>query len=397
MRSFGGVAFADMVADIDRLRSTPGNREAIAALLAEQSPIYAGRSTGESERLRGYLLASFEATGLPDSAMSFVVEELESGLNPYVVAAAAKALRGAGDLPDGFVPRLLAAIDRIRGSDDEVNFDFSAKPASEDASGTALMELFHTLAWLGPRAAEAEAPLRAMIGQHPSGFSVRVRAAMENALGVVSQTNKPARAHCCAAQPAPIAFTAKATTTSAGIDIGTIELQDQDGAIFSFADLFSGIPGVLTFFYSRCMNPNKCSLTITKLARLQKLIDGQGLAGRFNVAAVTYDPEFDLPRRLRTYGRDRGMSFDQHNRLVRTTGSFEPFRRWLDLGVGYGSTTVNQHRLDMVILDDTGQPRASIARQQWEEAEVLAILKALPDISEITLTGQFRTSQNQRE
>src|ERR1700730_2824586 len=221
MRSFGGVAFADMVADIDRLRSTPGNREAIAALLAEQSPIYAGRSTGEAERLRGYLLASFEATGLPDSAMSFVVEELESGLNPYVVAAAAKALRGAGDLPDRLLPRLLAAIDRIRGSDDEVNFDFSTKPASEDASSTALMELFHTLAWLGPRAAEAAAPPRTMFGNHPASFSVRVRAAMKNALGVVAKTNKPAHAHCCAAQPAPIAFTAKATTKSAGTAVGT--------------------------------------------------------------------------------------------------------------------------------------------------------------------------------
>lgn len=379
MHSFGGVAFADIVADINRLRSKPADREAIAALLAEQSPIYAGRSTGEAERLRGYLLARFETMGLPNSAISFVVEELDNGLNPYVVAAAASALRGAGDLPDGIVPRLLTAINRIRGSDDEVCFDFSPKPvAGGDAPNTALMELFRTLAWLGPRAAEAEAPLKAMISQHPCGFSARVRAEIENALGAVSQGNGPTQAHCCAAKPAPISFTSKAETASAGIDIHTTELQDQDGAVFSFADLFLGIPSVLTFFYSRCMNPNKCSLTITKLARLQKLIDSEGLAGRFNVAAVTYDPEFDLPRRLCAYGADRGMSFDGHNRLLRTTGSFEPFRRWLDLGVGYGSTTVNQHRLDIVILDGIGQPCASVVRQQWDEAEVLAILKTLP-------------------
>ena len=72
------------------LRASPDQRDALAALLAEQSPLYAGRSTGDAERLRSYLLASFELMGLPASAMPFVIEELESGLNPYVVAAAAK-------------------------------------------------------------------------------------------------------------------------------------------------------------------------------------------------------------------------------------------------------------------------------------------------------------------
>jgi protein SCO1/2 len=72
------------------------------------------------------------------------------------------------------------------------------------------------------------------------------------------------------------------------------------------------------------------------------------------------------------------MSFDDRNRLLRTTGPFEPFQRWLDLGVGYGSTTVNQHRLDIVILDGTGYPYASAVRVQWDDADVLAALKALP-------------------
>ena len=68
------------------------------------------------------------------------------------------------------------------------------------------------------------------------------------------------------------------------------------------------------------MNPNKCSLTITKLARLQKRIGEEGLQGRVNVAAFTYDPAFDRPARLHAYGADRGMSFDDRNRLLRTTG-----------------------------------------------------------------------------
>jgi len=378
MRAFSDVAFADILADVDGLRWLPNQQERFVALLAEQSPIYAGRSTGDAERLRGYLLASFESMGLPPSAMPFVIEQLESGLNPYVVAAAAKALRGAGDISGLIALLLLAAIDRIRGSDDVVCFDFRGDRGVQDAPTTALMELFRTLAWLGPRAAEAEAPLKAMLSQQPPGFSVQVKAEIEKALAAISASGLTTKARCCSARPTPISFTPAAETPPASNDIKATELQDQDGAVFSFGDFFPGRPSVLTFFYSRCMNPNKCSLTITKLARLQKRIDEDGLQGHYNVAAVTYDPAFDLPSRLRSYGADRGMSFDERNRLLRTTGPFEPFQRWLDLGVGYGSTTVNQHRLDMVVLDVTGHPCASAARLQWDEADVLAALKALP-------------------
>ena len=123
------------------------------------------------------------------------------------------------------------------------------------------------------------------------------------------------------------------------------------------------------------MNPNKCSLTITRLARLQQRLMMEGLQHRFGIAAVSYDPAFDRPSRLRAYGEGRGMAFDDRSRLLRTTGPFEPFQRWLDLGVGFGSTTVNQHRLDVVVLDHNGNPDATISRLQWDEDDIFAALK----------------------
>jgi cytochrome oxidase Cu insertion factor (SCO1/SenC/PrrC family) len=271
---------------------------------------------------------------------------------------------------------LLGAIDRIRSSDDVVCFDCSAGPRTGEPPTTALMELFRTLTWLGSRARQAELPLKAMLEQQPPGFSAQVRAEIEKALAAVSRSSMPAHAHCCAEQPTPITFEQAATTPPIGFDIKATQLQDQDGAVFSFGDFFLGRPGVLTFFYTRCMNPNKCSLTITKLAQLQRRIAAEGLQGRFSVAAVTYDPRFDSPPRLRAYGADRGMCFNDRTRLLRTTGLFEPFQRWLDLGVGYGSTTVNQHRLDIVVLDDSGNPSTEISRAQWNEDDVFEALKA---------------------
>jgi hypothetical protein len=161
--------------------------DAIVSLLAEHSSIYAGRSTADADRLRGFLLARFEATGLPASALPYVIRELESGLNPHVVAAAAKALRGGREFPGYIVSLLLGAIDRLQGSDDVVYFDFPARPAAKKRPGTALMELFRTLAWLGPRASEAEAPLKAMRGRRPYGFSPEVMAEIEKAVTAISR------------------------------------------------------------------------------------------------------------------------------------------------------------------------------------------------------------------
>ena len=41
----------------------------------------------------------------------------------------------------------------------------------------------------------------------------------------------------------------------------------------TLADLLTAQSTVLAFFYTRCMNPNRCSLTITLLAALARSAD----------------------------------------------------------------------------------------------------------------------------
>ena len=73
----------------------------------------------------------------------------------------------------------------------------------------------------------------------------------------------------------------------------TVELEDQDGRRLTFGECFVGAPTVAVFFYTRCTNPNKCSLTIAKLAQLQAAIQTASLAGQIKTAAISYDPAFD--------------------------------------------------------------------------------------------------------
>jgi protein SCO1/2 len=356
----------EIASRIEEIRRTPARRGELVELLSERSPIYQGLDTKTAERLRGYILASFESLGLPAAAMPFVLEELESGVEPYTVAAAAKALRGARDIPEQAPALLLRAVERLKGNDELVQYDrFRANEyVSEPTS--ALIELFGTITVLGAQAgALREALDRMMLS---SSFSPQMRAAARQTREAISVA--PAGGCCCSA--AAGAITPHPEPEARPNDnIAELALQDQSGAVFPYRDFFFGRASVVTFFYTRCMNPEKCSLTITKLANLQRLIEREKLQSQINLAAFSYDPAFDRPELLHAYGHDRGMRFDDRNKLLRTKGSLQPLQERFDLGVGFGPATVNRHRIELLILDPAGDVTHRFTRAQWREKEVM--------------------------
>jgi cytochrome oxidase Cu insertion factor (SCO1/SenC/PrrC family) len=369
-------SLAELGARIDAIRRTPDAARTLAGMLDEQSPLFAGRGTTDVERLRGYILASFETAGLPPGVVPFVLEELETGWNPYTVAAAARALRGASEVP-AEAPRLLVgALVRLRGADDVVSFErFEPAPASGNAV-TALTELADTLSFLGPRAHTALEGLEVLLASEGESFSPAVRARLGDAVSAISRADSPAAACCCAATEAEAASPRVADPESAIHErLGSLALEDQDGTRLSFAEAFFGRPSALAFFYTRCTNPDKCSLTVTRLARLAQRIVQDGLDA--NVAGISYDPGFDRPARLKTFGADRSMIFSPRCRLLRTVGDFEPLRQAFDLGVGFGPVTVNRHRLDLVVLDATLRVTERFERRLWHEESVLYALRGV--------------------
>jgi cytochrome oxidase Cu insertion factor (SCO1/SenC/PrrC family) len=360
----------DLAARVDEVRRRPDAARELAAMLVEQSPCFAGRGTNEAERLTGFVLASFETAGLPPEAEPFVLEELELGRNPYTVAAAARALRGAREVPAEAPALLVAAIARLRGADDVVRFDgFAPAPARGDAT-TALAELARTLAQLGPRAKPALGDLRALVDGEGEEFSPAVNAELARATEALERGDAAAPSACCSEPPAAPHVAGSTACT----DLADLALEDQDGTRLSLSEAFAGRPTALAFFYTRCQNPEKCSLTVTRLGRLARLSNAEALEA--NVAGLTYDPAFDRPARLNTYGADRGVVFSPRCRLLRTIGPFDPVREAFDLGVGFGPVTVNRHRLDLVVLDASLGVAARFQRRLWHEAAVLDALRA---------------------
>ena len=116
-------------------------------------------------------------------------------------------------------------------------------------------------------------------------------------------------------------------------------------------------------------------MTVSKLAGLQRRFAAEDLSGQVNVGALTYDPVYDHPRRLQTYGLDRGFRFDDRNRFLRTLGSFAPIRDKFDLGVGFGTAIVNRHSVELLVLEVNGASLREFRRVQWDEAEVVAAIR----------------------
>ncbi len=140
----------------------------------------------------------------------------------------------------------------------------------------------------------------------------------------------------------------------------------------TFKDFFHGRPSIVVFFYTRCDNPLKCSLTVAKLARVQAMLDAGGLADRIRTAAITYDPAFDLPERLRVYGQDRNVRMDAGHRMLRATEGHDVLCRQFELGVNFVGSLVNRHRIEVYVLDAQGRIATSFERVRWDEAEVVA-------------------------
>ncbi|HEX6900456.1 MAG TPA: SCO family protein [Thermoanaerobaculia bacterium] len=364
------VSEDDFAALVDALAAGPERRGELTDLLREDHPVYDQRGAATVVRMRGWVLLALARAGLPDAALLYVLEELDAGIDAYLVAAAARALRSRPQPDAAFAPFLTRALGNIRYHDEPVSFDGYGEYAV-GANGTSpVREVLATLEWLGPHAAGALPELEALRAQ-PRGLSRKRLEDLDRALETV-RAGGPAGepgGDCCAL-PDGLSSWARGFRRGGG-PVESVVFEDQEGGTAGFQELFQGHPTVVVFFYTRCDNPLKCSLTVTKLARVQKLLAERGLDERVHTAAVTYDPAYDLPERLLRYGQARGLRLDAGHRMLRATSGFEALRRHFQLGVGFIESLVNRHRIEVFVLDAEGRIAGSFERLHWDEARVV--------------------------
>ena len=150
-----------------------------------------------------------------------------------------------------------------------------------------------------------------------------------------------------------------------------VVVEDQDAQQHPLGSLLSSRPTVVAFFYTRCPDPNKCSLTIGQLAEAQGLLIDRSIDDKVGILALSYDPGYDGPDRLLRYGQDRGVRFGPTARLARAVAGHDQLRAGFRLRVGYRDTIVNRHAIEVFLVDSAGVIVATWARRRWDPAEIV--------------------------
>jgi len=358
---------------VDALAADPNRHQQLRELLREDHSIYDQRGTSTTVRMRGWVLLALGRAGVSDADLIFLLEELDTGVDAYLVAAAAHSLRAYPHPTAALAPFVMRALTNIRYRDEPVTFENYGEYAVSSAGTSPIHELLTTLAWLGPHARGVLPELEGLRKQRT--FSRKRLIDLDEAVAAIRGSDAGgefATAECCTLPGSmKSTFSWPFGLRRSCKPIESTVFEDQKGELITFKEFFRGQPSIVVFFYTRCDNPWKCSLTITKLGRIQKLLEAQGLTGQIRTAAITYDPEYDLPDRIRGYGQSRGLLMDAGHRMLRTTHGFDAVRRHFKLGVNFIESLVNRHRIEVFILDAVGRIAASFQRIHWDEQEVV--------------------------
>lgn len=363
---------------IDSARSGKFPKHILVELLSERHPIYKERPDYQMARIRGYAMASFAEAGLPDSALHFVLDELQNGKNAYMVAAAARAIRGAKRPGSQYVSFLLKSLHNIRYQDDSMSLDVFKPSWPLEHPTTAKKELFLSFQWLQGYANEALPELKLFLN-NTYDFDPQTRKEIQKTIDIIEADDRVVDLSCCEPEgKARNGFSWFWKGFRNIKSIGHIEVENERGICRPLEQFIDGRVTVIAFFYTRCMNPNKCTLTINKLGWLQQELIRTGAEAKVNLLAFTYDPGYDSPSKMHAFGENRGLIFGRSVSMLRTRpDDFPHLSDFFELGVNHVDSTVNQHRLELFLLDQNGKIQTCYTRLQWEVEKVFSDIESL--------------------
>ena len=89
---------------------------------------------------------------------------------------------------------------------------------------------------------------------------------------------------------------------NAGDDVPDYGLINQDGKTIRLHD-YRGKALLLTFIYTRCQDPNQCTLMSSNFAAIDKELQKKPeLYAKTHLLSISFDPAYDTPKVLRSYG-----------------------------------------------------------------------------------------------
>ena len=155
-------------------------------------------------------------------------------------------------------------------------------------------------------------------------------------------------------------------------------MTDQDGRELSLQDL-AGKPMAVSFIYTRCPMPNMCPLITSTMARLQRKAAEAGIDKHIHLLLITYDPAYDFPARLKTYGTQRGLRYTNAKMLRPDPDTAYELFRELDIAIApnpAGDGTFG-HFMEIALIDHQSRIASNTRGGIWDNVKVLSQLQTL--------------------
>jgi protein SCO1 len=166
-----------------------------------------------------------------------------------------------------------------------------------------------------------------------------------------------------------------------GDAVPDFRLVNQDGKPVRFTQ-YKGRVLLLTFIYTRCPVPEYCALVSSNFTEIERELERDGkLYKGTHMLSVSFDPAYDTPKVLRSYGAALSGRYDKetfaHWEFV--TGEAEEIKR---LAQFFGLTFIPEkgefvHSLQTALIAPDGRLAKLYSGNKWNPSEVISDIRTL--------------------
>jgi protein SCO1/2 len=171
----------------------------------------------------------------------------------------------------------------------------------------------------------------------------------------------------------------------AGDEVPDFGLTNQDGKRIHLAQ-YRGKALVLTFIYTRCPQPDQCTLMSNNFAAIDQELQKQPeLYEKTHLLSISFDPDYDTPRVLRSYGaahtgRYSDETFQHWEFATGSKDEVKGIAQFFGLRYYHDTESAEEqviHSLRTAVIGPDGKIIKLYRGNEWKPAEIVADLRTL--------------------
>jgi protein SCO1/2 len=163
---------------------------------------------------------------------------------------------------------------------------------------------------------------------------------------------------------------------TAGESVPNFRFVNQDGKKIDLQQ-FRGKVVLLTFIYTRCPLPDYCIRMSRNFATVQHLLSANPLLyNKTHLLSVSFDPEHDTAKVLRSYGlmytgETGRQAFSHWDFVAPPVSEAETMEQYFNVAVSAGASNILTHSLSTVVIAPDGKIFRWYPNNDWEPSVVV--------------------------